>query len=131
MTKPKELNLIRDVLDKLLVDCDRTPLGRVDGIIFESDGGGPPRVIEIASGAATLAQRLSTRAATATHRFCRRIGLSWRKSVQLEWSKIKQIGREITVDEAASKSPLLGRERWLRDHIIRHVPANGGKEKAK
>ena len=131
MAKPEKLQLIRDVLDKLLVDREKVPLGRVDGIVLLVNGEHvQPRVVQIESGITTLAQRLSTRWARRAHRISCRFGLRWKRAVCIDWSKIDGIGRELMLNVRAKDSPLLTRERWLHDHIIRHIPGNGLKEKA-
>ena len=130
MPTPQKLHLIRDVLDKLLVDRDKVPLGRIDGIVLLVSGEhAQPRVIQIECGIATLLRRLSNRFAKLVQRVSRRLGLHWRRSVRINWSTIDQIGRtELTLDVCAEESRLLAREHWLRDHIIRRIPGNGMKK---
>jgi len=131
MSKPKKIHLTRDVLDKLLVDRDDVPVGRVDGIVLLIGAEQPqPRVIQIECGMKTLLQRLSTRWAQRTHRISRRLGWRWRTPVHLDWSKIADIGKELTLNIRGEDSQLLASERWLRDHIIRHIPGNGIKKEA-
>jgi hypothetical protein len=124
----RKLRLIHDVLDKLLVDRDGIPLGRVDGIVFLIGGeNARPRVVQIESGLATLARRLNARFARALHWLVRNIGLRWRRPVRIPWSEIEAFGKELKLDVSAENSRLLARERWLRDHIIRRIPGNGTK----
>jgi hypothetical protein len=127
MPRPQKLHLIRDVLDKLLVDRDNIPLGRVDGIVLLVRGEhAQPHVVQIECGIATLLRRLSNRFAKLVQRIRRRLGLHWRRSVRIDWSRIDQIGRtQLTLDICAEESALLARERWLRDHIIKRIPGNG------
>src|SRR5437868_1747043 len=114
MSKPKKLHLIRDVLDKLLVDRDDVPLGRVDGIVLlMGTEQTQPRVIQIECGMKTLLQRLSTRWAQRGHRITRRFGWRWRAPVPLDWSTIQEVGRELTVNIRGEDSQLLASERWL------------------
>ena len=122
----RKLRLIHDVLDKLLVDRDGIPLGRVDGIVvvMASDHS-QPRVAQIESGLATLARRLGVRFAGTAHWIVRKIGLRWRRPVRIRWSQIEALGKELKLDVSAEQSPLLARERWLRDHVIRHIPGSG------
>lgn len=125
----RKLRLIRDVLDKLLVDCDGVPLGRVDGIVLVIGGkDSRPRVAQIESGLATLARRLNARFARALHWCVRTAGLRWRRPIRISWSEIELLGKELKLDVSAKNSRLLARERWLRDHIIRRIPGNGVKD---
>jgi hypothetical protein len=124
----RKLRLIHDMLDKLLVDRDGIPLGRVDGIVFLVGGeNSRPRVVQIESGLATLARRLNARFARALHWLVRNVGLRWRRPVRIPWSEIEAFGKELKLDVSAKNSRLLAREHWLRDHIIRHIPGNGMK----
>src|ERR687888_2068991 len=119
----RKLRLIRDVLDKLLVDRDGVPLGRVDGIVLVVGGKDScPRVAQIETGLATLARRLNARFARALHWSIRNVGLRWRRPVRIPWSNVESLGKELKLDVSAKNSRLLERERWLRDHIIRHIP---------
>src|ERR1051326_7734772 len=118
----RKLRLIRDVLDKLLVDRDGVPLGRVDGIVLIIGGkDSRPRVAQIESGLATLARRLNVRFARALHWLVCKLRLRWRHPVRIPWSKIQSVGRELKLDVCADNSRLLERERWLRDHIVRRI----------
>jgi hypothetical protein len=130
MTKREKLHLIRDVLDKQLVDSETVPLGRVDGIVLlVASDRTQPRVIQIESGVATLLRRLSTRWARWVQWLGRQLGVRWRAPVRIGWAKIDTIGREVMLKTRADNSPLLARERWLRDHLIRHIPGNGMSKK--
>jgi sporulation protein YlmC with PRC-barrel domain len=129
MSKPKKLHLIRDVLDKLLVDRDGIPLGRVDGIVLLiSAEQAQPRIIQIECGMKTLLQRLSTRWTQRIQRISRRLGWRWRAPVHVDWSNIYEIGKELTLNVRGEDSKLLASERWLRDHVIRQIPGNGLKK---
>jgi hypothetical protein len=126
--QPRKLQLIRDVLDKLLVDREGVPLGRVDGVVLVIGGAhGRPRVAQIESGLPTLARRLNVQFARALHWFICKLGLRRRQPVRLPWSKIESFGRELKLDAGADDSRLLARERWLRDHIICQIPGHATK----
>jgi hypothetical protein len=126
MTRSKNIGLIRDVLDKLLVDRDGMPVGRVDGIVLVLSGEhSRPRVIQIESGAITLGRRLNAELARVLPWMMRKIGLRWRQPVRLPWSRVAAVGRELKVDLCAQDSALLASERWLRDHVMRRIPGSG------
>ena len=126
----RKLRLIRDVLDKLLVDRDGVSLGRVDGIVLIIGGkDSRPRVAQIETGLATLARRLSGRFARELHWLVRKLRLRWRRPVRTPWSKIESLGRELKLDISADNSRLLEREHWLRDHVVRRIPGNGMKSR--
>jgi hypothetical protein len=52
------MDLIRDLLDKKLVDRNHREMGRVDRIVVEIRDGAPPRVAALEVGPAVLAHRL-------------------------------------------------------------------------
>src|SRR5436853_294144 len=56
---PQKLHLVRDVLDKLLVDRNHEPLGRADRIVLVMQDDGAARVARLEIGSPGLAQRLS------------------------------------------------------------------------
>src|SRR4051812_50081630 len=119
MAKTGKLHLIRDVLDKLLVDRNQLPVGRADGIVLVIRGEHTqPRVAQIECGMPTLARRLSIRGARGLYWFSRRLGLHWHRQVRIDWRKVENVGREITLDIDSEPSRLLSGDRWLRNHVI-------------
>jgi sporulation protein YlmC with PRC-barrel domain len=52
------MKLVRDLLDKSVVDRHGHELGRVDSIVLEMRPGAPPRVAAIELGPAVLAHRV-------------------------------------------------------------------------
>jgi hypothetical protein len=118
--------LARDFLDKLLLDRDNLPLGRADGIILLLAGErSQPQVVQIETGMATLVRRISRKFARALHRVWRRVGLTWKRPVRIDWSKIELTAAGLKVDVSGEQSPILAPERWLRDAIIRRIPGSG------
>ena len=125
-SEPRKFGLVRDVLDKLLIDRDEIPVGRVDGIVLLiGSEHSRPRVIQVESGFATLARRVHSPLARSGHKFARKLGWRWKRPVRIEWAKIESIGKELKLHLYGEKSPLLARERWLRDHVIRRIPGSG------
>jgi hypothetical protein len=53
------MDLVRDLLDKRVVDRNGREIGRVDSIILHVGDGEPPRVAALELGAAVLAHRVS------------------------------------------------------------------------
>ena len=129
--KEAVIGLIRDVLDKQLVDRDGLPVGRVDGIVlFSGSDNAQPRIGQIESGLTTLARRLSPRAARLLQHVSRRFGFRWRRPVRLPWSTVQSVGRELQLDLCGDNSRLLASERWFRSRIFRRIPGNGIKKTA-
>src|SRR4051812_31113308 len=103
---PDKIGLVRDVLDKLLVDRDEQPVGRVDGIVLVIESDSQPRLGEIESGTSTLARRIGGRFARWLEYFVRLAGLRWKQPVRVDWSKVNSIGKELKLDICAENSPL-------------------------
>jgi len=53
------MNLVRDLLDKALVDRNGRDMGRVDRVVLDIRDGAPPRVAALEVGPAVLAHRLA------------------------------------------------------------------------
>jgi sporulation protein YlmC with PRC-barrel domain len=114
------MHLVRDVLDKELLDAEHEVLGRADGIVAEVRTGAPPRLVAIEAGAFTLARRIHPRLAAW-------LGRGWRgrlvgTPVRVPWSQVKEVGTEVIIDPGAQRDRLLAAERWMRDHVIRRIP---------
>ena len=118
--------IIRDLLDKQLVDADETKMGRADGIAIEVDGDKQPRIDHLELGFTVLARRLGPRA----QKWFEAIRKRWsvRKSARqiVPWSKvIDATPYEIKVDLKAMETAAFDWERWLRDRIVSKIPGSG------
>ena len=117
------LHLVRDVLDKPLVDRKGDPMGRVDGVVIESAGdGSPPRVARIECGFPVLARRLHPRLARWVQALGQRFGVRGGRIYRISWSRVKSIKVEIPLDLDADRTPALRWEHWLRQRVVRWVP---------
>ena len=121
------LNLARDVLDQELIDRNGTKMGRVDGLVLIIDGDGPPRVDAFELGFVVLAQRISPR----LERWLQAVRSrgSVRKVARqiVPWSSVEEITpSHIKVGIDALPTPSFDWERWLRAHVIAHIPGGGG-----
>jgi hypothetical protein len=123
----EELEIIRDLLDKQLIDTDETKMGRADGIVLQVDGDEQPRIDYLELGFIVLARRLGPRA----EKWFAALQKRWsvRKSARqiVSWSKVLEVSdSEIKLDLKALETPALDWERWLRDHIVARIPGHGG-----
>jgi sporulation protein YlmC with PRC-barrel domain len=108
------VHLIRDVLDKQLLDKARVHLGRVDGIVMRVEEGRPPKIEAIELGMPALTRRL-----------CAAIGLRWAGSnpgYRIPWSKVTDVGVDIEVDIDRKDTPLERWQEWLRQNVMRWIP---------
>src|SRR5256885_13988351 len=100
MSTKHDLALVRDVLDKQLVDRDGVPCGKVDGIVLELTGGGPPRVAALECGPTILARRIGQGPARLVA-WLARIGPRRGEPYRIPWRRILKIAREVRNDLAA------------------------------
>ena len=116
------MDLIRDVLDNQLVDRHQRKMGKVDGIVIELRENEPPRLAYIEVGAVVLAQRLHPRLGRWALALKRKTGFGTDEAFRIPWSKVLDIGIDVDVDLTAQETPALNVERWVREHIIEHIP---------
>ena len=115
------LHLIRDCLDKQLLDQNKRPMGRVDGIILVVEPNRQPRVGYIEVGAMTLADRISPRLRQLLIRVMKRFRIRSER-YRLPWGRIRVGLAQVTAQVEAETTPALEWELWLRKHVLRHIP---------
>lgn len=115
------MDIIRDVLDNQLVDCNNCKMGRVDGIVMELRDNKPPRLAYIEVGVPTLARRLHPR----LQRWVAALTNKWgahNQSFRIPFSKVRDVGIDVNIDLDAEATPVLANEKWLREHFIERIP---------
>ena len=116
------MDLVRDVLDKQLLDRDGRKMGKVDGIVLEMRDDGPPRVAFIENGLPVLMHRLMGAAGDFVTLVERRLGVRGGESVRIPMSKVVEVGIDVRLDLAASETEALAWEEWVGKHLIRRIP---------
>jgi hypothetical protein len=116
------MHLIRDILDKQLVDRNEDRLGRVDSILVELRNAAPPRVTEFELGFVPLARRLSVRLerlATALHK---RFAVRRSARYGIPWSLVTDVTiHHIQVDVIAEDTVAYDWEHWLRRNFAERL----------
>jgi len=116
------LDLVRDCLDKQVVDQRGKYMGRVDGLVLEFEPGKQPRVAFIEIGAVAQARRLHP----ALGRLVQGISKWWNVCSEdpqrIAWSKLVAAAIEVIAAVDAEKEPALAWEKWLRRHIVSRIP---------
>jgi len=124
---PEELEIIRDLLDKQLVDREETKMGRADGIVLALDGDGPPRIDRLELGFVVLARRMHPKVEKWFEALRRRWSVRKSARQMVPWSKVLDITpKHIQLDVNALETPAFDWERWLRDHIVTKIPGANG-----
>jgi hypothetical protein len=118
-----ELHVVRDLLDKQLVDRNHDPLGRADGLIMVVADGAAPRLATVESGISVLGDRLGRPAGRGVRAVARRWGLRRGVPMRIRWSRVMKVGIEVELDLDARETEALAWEHWLDEHVVRYVPS--------
>ena len=118
------MELIRDCLDKRVVDPHGSPLGRVDGIVLDVTEGQQPQIAFIEIGALTRLTRISTRLCRWYRSLATKLGARDLESHRIPWTKAVSTAIELIVNEDAKESAALEFEYWLREHVVKKIPGN-------
>ncbi|HEY0544471.1 MAG TPA: hypothetical protein VGC91_03660 [Pyrinomonadaceae bacterium] len=117
------VDLIRDVLDKQLVDRNDRKMGKVDGLVMQMREGEPPRIAFIEVSTITLARRLSMRLGKIVARLSAKLGGQRHAApFRIAWSKLTLTGNDVTVGVDADETPTQDWQRWLKRNLIGRIP---------
>jgi hypothetical protein len=116
------MNLIRDCLDKQLVDCNDSNMGKCDGIVMTLDAGEQPEITHIEIGAVTRANRVHRSFGRWTASIAKRLGVVGQDPFRVPWSKVVVTGVTVTIGLDGQETDALAWERWLRRNVIGRIP---------
>jgi hypothetical protein len=115
------MELVRDVLDKQVLDRDGKKMGKVDGILLE-EVSGVLRVAFLELGGGTHARRLHPRLAFLLQGLSRAVGVTSGDPLRIPWSKVLRHDTSVHVDLLAEDTPAYAWERLLRDRLVGRWP---------
>ena len=122
------MDLVRDVLDKKLIDREECSMGRVSGLVMHAGENTQPRVTHILIGGPTLWMRIHP----ALGRLSNRLGKLWgprsNEPVRIPWSRVETVGKDLKLDVKAKETGALDWELWVAQHIIERIPGSGSEE---
>ena len=119
------MRLVRDVLDKKLIDAAKSEIGRVDGITLEVPEDGPPRMVSLEMGGEILAARVARWLVGPTRWIADHFGPRRDPVVRIDWKHVKEMGRDLHLDLLAGDTQALAWERWLVERFIGRIPGSG------
>lgn len=122
------MNLIRDVLDKKLIDREDCDMGRVSGLLMHVSETAQPRVTHILIGGPTLWMRLHPFFGRMSTAFAKRLGPGHTSAVKIPWSRVESVGIDVKLDCEAKETGALDWEIWLAKHVIERIPGGGSQE---
>jgi sporulation protein YlmC with PRC-barrel domain len=121
------VKLVRDVLDKKLIDREQCDMGRVSGLVMRAGERSQPHISHILIGGPTLWTRVHPALGRLSNRLARLWGPKRKEPVRIPWSRVTTVGKDIKLDVKARETGALDWEIWIAKHIIERIPG-GGKE---
>jgi hypothetical protein len=118
-----KFDLIRDVLDKQLIDRNGVKMGRADGVAISWIEGEQPVVHHLELGAEVLAHRVGRPLVRLVQWVRRRFPVREEAVQVILWPSVGEItSHHLKIDLDAETSPAFAWERWLRHHIVEKIP---------
>jgi sporulation protein YlmC with PRC-barrel domain len=112
------VNVVRDLLDKLLVDRNGREMGRVDGIVLDLRQGEPPRLASFVVGPTALGSRLHPVLGRWVHALEEALGIAGGRPVYIDCTHVTEIDMLVKLDLAISETAVDVVEgalrRWLK-----------------
>jgi hypothetical protein len=106
------MDLVRDVLDKRVVDRNGRDMGRVDRVVLQVHAGQPPRAIGIEIGLPALAHRLGRVTGCLADALMCALGAG--RPVRLRVAEILDVDNDVRVSVAVGKTAAAAIEHRLR-----------------
>jgi hypothetical protein len=113
------MDVVRDVLDKSVVDRNGREMGRVDGILVDGQPNQPIRLAAILIGPAALGDRLHPALGRLARRVEKRFGLAQNRPAQIEFADVDDIETKVRVRLTIGDTAVDAVERCLRAWVGR------------
>ena len=117
-----------ELLDRQLLDCDGTPVAKVDDLEFEeAEAGELPVLTNILFGQAALGRRFNRRLGRGVEMLRRvMVPVAEPGPARIPWGAVKAIGPHLTLSLARSDiSDATRVDDWLTRHVLSHIPGSG------
>jgi sporulation protein YlmC with PRC-barrel domain len=111
------MDLVRDLLDKRVVDRNGRDMGRVDGFVLDVPVGEAPRVAAFELGPSVLAHRLSPRLGRLVRGLEVAFGIADGRPLRIPFRDILDIAQHVTVDRAFGDTSASSVERRVRSWL--------------
>ena len=122
--------LVRDVLDKQIIDANKCKVAKVDGIILALRQNRPPRVIALEMGQSTAWRSLHPRLGAFADWLRAKFEPGQGPVPRILFEHVVDTGIDVHVDIDGKKSRALAWEDWLEEHVTARIPGGrrGGKK---
>ena len=111
------MDLVRDLLDKLVIDRNGREMGRVDGLVIEHRDGLPPRLSALEIGPSVLGYRLHPIVGRWLAGLEQACGVAGGRPVRIPFSDVMEIATDVKVDLAIGDTGAGNVEQRLRAWI--------------
>jgi len=124
------LPLVRDVLDKQVIDVNTCKVGRVDGIILALRAHRAPRVVAIELGQPTAWRRVHRKLGDLVEWLQRQFEPGRFGPARILFDHVVGTGIDVHLDIDGKRTHALVWEDWLEEHVIAKIPGGrrGGKK---
>lgn len=112
------MDVVRDVLDALVVDRNGHEMGRVDAIVLEQDDG-PPRLAAFLIGPAALGSRLHPVLGRFVSSLERRLGVACGRPVRIDFADVERIDDKVRLRLTVADTAVDAIEGWLRRWVVK------------
>lgn len=119
---PEVLPLVRDVLDKQVIDPDDCKIGKVDSIVLQLRAHRPPRVIGMEISQAAAWRRLHTRLGDFADWLRARFEPGQDRPARILFEHFVRGGIDVIVDIPWKRTRALVWEDWLQQRIVGRIP---------
>ena len=113
------MDVVRDVLDKSVIDRNGREMGRVDGILIEQQPGQPVHLTAVLIGPAALGDRLHPALGRVVRRIEKRFGVDGDRPARVAFSDIDEIETKVRLRLAIGETAVAAVEQRLRSWVVR------------
>jgi sporulation protein YlmC with PRC-barrel domain len=113
------MDVVRDLLDKSVIDRNGREMGRVDGILLHYRASEPPHVTAILIGPSVLAERLHARLGRIVRAVERRFDVDRDRPTRIDVADIDEIDTRVRVRLAIGETAVGAVEQRLRSWLGR------------
>lgn len=118
------MDLVRDMLDKAVVDRHGREMGRVDRVVIERGHGAPSRVVAIEVGLSAVGERLGSTFGGWITGLLHGLGIEQGQPLRVHVGQILGITNTVKVNLAFGETPAANLERKLR-RLVKRIPGAG------